>query len=413
MSMNKANNNTGDDGGLVAFVERVSNPGKEHYSSAEAIGEMLKNTLTEDEHFYVFSPDETTSNKLSEVYEASERAWNLPQEEWDLPEAASGRVVELLSENVLMAMMIGHVLNCEKAVFASYEAFLPIVTSQIIQHCKFLTQCDGVMHRPNYPALNILSTSTCWRQDHNGYSHQSPALISTLLERPDGRTNCLFPVDDVAAAAAYDFMMSTENVVNLTTFNKTMEPRWIDSHHAAFQLENGGASIFEFASAKEEPDYVFTAAGDIPTREVLAAIKILQKDLPRVRIRFVGIAALTYGAIGTSEKKLSQDTFYEYFTTNTPIVAAFHGYPNTLRTILANYADGARLSVHGYEDRGSTTTPFEMLALNGMSRYDFVLEIAEREGQSELVEKYQNIIDEARDYAGKFGTDLINVENVV
>ena len=390
------------------MIDKVKSPGKDRFSSAEAIANLLKEELEKDPHLYFFSPDETTSNKFTAVYDVEKRAWALPQAEWDLPQAENGRIIEMLSENILTSVMIGHLLNCEKAFLTSYEAFLPIITSQLIQHCKFLTQSEQTDFRPKYPAFNILSTSTCWRQDHNGYSHQSPALISTMLSRPDNKTNCLFPVDDVAAESAFNFMLTSENVVNLTTFNKTNEPRWIDSNHAKFQLENGGASIFDFASDKN-PDFILTAAGDIPTREALAAIKLLKSEIPEIKLRFVGVTALSYNAIGTTDNKLSQDTFNDYFTKDKPIIANFHGYPATLKSVLANYAATDRLSVHGYEDQGSTTTPYEMLRLNHISRHDLAAEIAESYGRHDLAEKYQNILAENAKYAADYGTDLVEI----
>lgn len=390
------------------MIERVAEPGKERYSSAEKIGELLKNRFENDPHFYLFSPDETTSNRLSAVYESEKRAWALPKENWDLPEAENGRIVELLSENTLFAMLVGHILNNEQAMMTSYESFFSIITSQLVQHCKFLKQSESVMFRPHYPAVNLLSTSTCWRQDHNGFSHQSPILISTMLSRPDNLTNCLFPVDDVAAETAINFMFDSTDVVNLTTFNKSKEPRFIDSHHAKFQYENGGASIFEFAS-DENPDYIFTAAGDIASREAIAAINILREDLPSLKFRFVGITALSYNAIGTTKNKLKQKTFKEYFTDNKPIIANFHGYADTLKNILAQYTYSSRIFAHGFSDEGSTTTPFEMLSLNRASRYDLALDVANLEQNKKLIEKYQNIIKENHSFANRTGLDLVQI----
>ena len=387
--------------------EMLQNPGTEYYSSAEKIGELLRETFKQDAHFYLFSPDETTSNKLEKSYEATKRAWALPIKSWDMPEAENGRIVELLSENALLAAMIGHVLEGEKAMMTSYEAFFSIVTSQLLQYIKFLVQSEDVPWRKAVPALNLLSTSTCWRQDHNGFSHQSPMLISTLLSNPSNKANCIFPVDDVAAAAAYDFMLNSENVVNLTTFNKTDEPRWIDRYHAAYQFDHG-ASIFGFAS-DDDPDYVFTAAGDIATREAIRAIEILRQDIPGRRFRFVGINALSYRAIGTTSAKLSRELFNSFYTDNRPIIANFHGYPEMLRTILTNYAESGRIRVHGFEEHGSTTTPFEMLRLNHASRYDLAMDIAAHENRDDLVAKYSSIINENAEYARKFGKDQINV----
>ncbi|MBR3220525.1 hypothetical protein IKF76_01515 [Candidatus Saccharibacteria bacterium] len=387
------------------MTDFIENPGKTMASPAKAIGNLLQKQISENPNFYLFSPDETTSNKLDAVYDVSSRLWNLPIANWDLPESASGQIVELLSENILLAMMVGHVLSGEPAMLASYESFLTIMTSQLLQHLKFLEQSSQVAWRPDYPALNLLSTSTCWRQDHNGFSHQSPMLISTLLERPGSFVNCLFPIDDIAAGAAFDYMLSTTNVVNLTTFNKTNEPRWIDSAHAKFQLENGGASVFDFIS-DDEPDIVFTAAGDIVSRETIYAIKILKADIPEIKCRFVGIAALTHDAIGTTKKQLSPEIFEQYFTADKPIVANFHGYADTLKNILGNYTNLARLDVHGFAEHGSTTTPFEMLSLNSASRYHLCISVAEKLGRQDLAGKYQEILDKNTAYAQEAGQDL-------
>lgn len=386
--------------------ETVENPGSKKYSSAEKLGELIEYTIKNDPDFYLFSPDETTSNKLDAAYNATARAWDLPKKPWDLPESESGRIIELLSENTLFATMVGHNLGAKKqAMMTSYEAFFEIVAAQIIQYLKFLQQSETVSWRGPVPGLNLLSTSTCWRQDHNGFSHQSPALISTLLSHPGNHANCLFPVDDVAAAAAFNFMYHSQNVVNLTTFNKNEEPRWIDKNHAAFQYDFG-ASVFGFAS-DDNPDYIFTAAGDIVTRETIAAIKILREDLPGRRFRFVGINALSYSAIGTTTAKMPQDIFNQYFTTDKPIIANFHGYPDDLKNILTNYANSCRISTHGFIEQGSTTTPFEMLSLNHASRYDLCLDIVEREGRDDLAAKYRALLQQNSAHASVNGTDLV------
>ncbi|MDO5480919.1 MAG: hypothetical protein Q4F60_01050 [Candidatus Saccharibacteria bacterium] len=392
----------------------VSAPGTELYSSAEKLGELIARELKIDKRLYLFSPDETTSNKLDKVYGSTERAWALPKKDWDLPESDKGRVIELLSENVLFATMIGHILgNHERAYMASYESFFSIITSQILQHIKFLKQASETNWRKKqgnsegeFPAVNLLSTSTCWRQDHNGFSHQSPALISTLLDVPSSFVNCIFPVDDVSTTAVFDFMNESRDVVNLVTFNKTEEPRWIDRRHAKFQIENGGASIFGFMS-DENPEVIFTAAGDIVTRETIYAMRILREEIPGIKMRFVGILALTNGVIGFCDNKFSQEQFDDYFTTDAPIIGNFHGYPSTLKTILSNYASPERLYIHGFRENGSTTTPFEMLAMNGASRYNLVITVAKLKKRDDLVEKYEELLRENREFARENGVDKV------
>ena len=389
------------------MIEKIENPGTELFSPARRIGELLTEEFRNNPKFYFFSPDETTSNKLDEIFEVEKRAWgDMPTKSWDLPEAANGRIVEMLSENVLFSVMTGHLMNGEPAMMASYEAFFPIITAQLLQQMKFMKQSKLVPWREPLPAVNLLATSTCWRQDHNGFTHQSPALISTLLSVPSNLANCIFPIDDVAAEEAYKFMMEATNVVNLTTFDKNERPRYIDSHHAKYQYDNGGASIFEFAS-DDEPDFVLTACGDIVAHETLEAMKIIREDMPELKLRFVGINALSYRAIGTTENKLTKEKFEELFTADKPIIANFHGYPETLETILENYTYRARLRVHGFNEEGSTTTPFEMLRRNAASRYDIAIDIARVLKRDDLVAKYEAVLAQNNLHAVNFGEDLI------
>lgn len=388
------------------MIGRVENPGSELYSPALRVGELLAEQFRNDPHFYFFSPDETTSNKFDQIFEVEKRAWNLKQEPWDLPEGYNGRIIEMLSENVLFSVMTGHLANGERAMLGSYEAFLPIITAQLLQQMKFIKQSKSAPWRKALPSVNLLSTSTCWRQDHNGFTHQSPALISTLLAVPSNLANCLFPVDDVAAAEGFNYMINSRKVVNLMTFDKNLRPRYIDSHHAKYQFDNGGASIFQFAS-DEQPDYVLTAAGDIVTHETLEAMKIIRQDLPNLNLRFVGINALSYRAIGTTNHKLTKEQFLELFTPDRPIIANFHGYPETLENILENYTERRRLRVHGFNEEGSTTTPFEMLRRNAASRFDIAIDIARVEKREDLVKKYEDILEQNHQHAIQYGEDLI------
>ena len=375
------------------------------YSPAKKIGELLTKEFKKNPHFYFFSPDETTSNKFDEIFTAEKRAWGLPTKTWDLPESPDGRIVEMLSENVLFSVMTGHLMNGEPAMMGSYEAFFPIIAAQLLQQTKFIKQSKEVEWRAPMPAVNLLSTSTCWRQDHNGYTHQSPALISTLLSLPSNLANCIFPIDDIAAEAAYNFMMNSTNVVNLTTFNKIDEPRYLNKEQAEQEIKDG-ATIYEFIS-DPEPDIVFTAAGDLVAKEMMEAIRILKEDLPEINIRFVYINSLSYRAIGKTDNKLGQEKFNQFFTADKPIVANFHGYPATLEGILESYTYKGRLRVHGFCEEGSTTTPFEMLRRNAASRYDIAMDIAKLYRRKDLAQKYQKAIDDNHAYAIEHGEDMI------
>lgn len=381
-------------------------PKNQLYSPAVRIGELLKEQLKKDSHFYFFSPDETTSNRFEAMFDVEKRAWNLPKESWDLPESKNGRIVEMLSENVLFSVMTGHLMNGEQAMMGSYEAFFTVATSQIVQQIKFIKQCNEVSWREKLPAVNLLSTSTCWRQDHNGFTHQSPVLISTLLSIPSNLANCIFPLDDIAAETAFNFMLNSKNVVNLTTFNKNEEPRYLEKSQADKQFENHGIAVLDEYS-DENPDFVFAGCGDLVTKEIIETIKIIKADLPEVKIRCININALSYRAIGTVDNKLSKEQFAEIFTTDKPIVANFHGYPETLENILENYTARGRLRVHGFIEEGSTTTPFEMLRRNGTSRYDIALDIAGLYNRQDLIQKYQGILANNRQHAIEFGEDIV------
>jgi xylulose-5-phosphate/fructose-6-phosphate phosphoketolase len=424
----KSKPNTTDFGAdLPAFV--VS-PGQEKTNSARKLGELLRDEMAKNPNFRFFSPDETTSNRLDAIFEATDRAWQRELKPWDKYLSPDGRVIEMLSENTLFSVMSSYILSGKPAMITSYEAFLPIIVSQLDQYLKFLIQSREVKWRKKVPALNILSTSVCWRQDHNGFSHQNPAFIDHLLNKPSDFANCLFPVDDIAAAAAFEFMTKTKNVVNLTTFDKNNNPRWIDFNHARFQFTNGGASIFQFAS-DDNPDIILTAAGDIVTREMLYARNLVKRDIPHLKLRFVGINALHSSIgitkIGTTENPLLPETFYKYFTQNQPIVAAFHGHPETFRHILNGYDTVIgletnprknRIDVHGFEDRGSTTTPFSMLMWNMCSRYNLAMSIVgsawlsgiiDKTYYEVLIDKYNKEIFACEEYAKKYGTDQQDV----
>lgn len=384
-------------------------PGATKQSIAKVFGSRLRQVAEQDPKFYLFSPDETTSNKLDEIYQATSRAWGdrLVRKKWDLPESPDGRIVELLSENVLFSVMLGHLLASEPAMMTSYESFFPIILSQIVQHLKFLEQSEEVVWRPKYPSVNLLSTSTCWRQDHNGFSHQSPILISALLDRPGHHINCLFPVDASSVDSCFDYLLESKNQVNLVTFNKTNEPVWLTTLQAKQNFEKG-CSLFEFTSTQNQKgdfDYLFVAAGDIATREAVYAIEILQQDFPALQLGLINISALTYGAIGTSGHRLSQTDFDQLFGQIAPIVANFHGYPNTFVDILSNYTDKKRILAHGFEEQGSTVTPFAMLTMNHASRFHLALDVAELEKRSDLTKKYQEQLAAYEAYALEHGVD--------
>lgn len=377
-------------------------PGQSFNSTAKRFGELIKQTIKQDPYFYLFSPDETTSNKLDAAYAVTSRAWNLPVKPWDLPSTPDGRIVELLSENTLFSLLAGHTLAGGPGIMTSYEAFFSIISSQIIQHLKFIQQSELISWRPQYPAINLLSTSTCWRQDHNGFSHQAPSLISLLLALPNNLTNCFFPIDDIAATENFKFLLSSKNRVNLVTFNKTDEPRWLDPNLT--RPADRGIRTFDFAF-DPDPDFILIGVGDIASREALYAFKILKQDLPGLKLRFLNLDSLSYKAIGTTDAKLSRSDFIK-LTLSRPLIANVHGYPDIVASILSHYQPVDTFSIHGFIEQGSTTTPFEMLSLNQASRYHLAIDVASRANRPDLVSKYQQILQQNRLHAHAVGFDL-------
>lgn len=379
-----------------------------------SVGKYLRDVFKENpQTFRFFCPDETSSNRLDAVYEATDRAWLGPLKSWDKFMSPDGRIIEMLSENTLQGLLQGYILTGRHGVMSSYEAFMPIITSMVDQYSKFLAVAMKVDWRPNLPSINYVLTSTGWRQDHNGFSHQNPGFISDMLLRPNNLVNVLLPLDDNSALVATEFALSAQNVINIITAGKTPEGRYLTLDQARFQLLNGGAMIFDFAS-DPKPQVVLAGAGDYVSNEALAAVQIVKAETPNLRLRFVSVAAFSHGAIGTSKIKLTKARFDDIFTKTAPIVFTFHGYPGTCKQILFNYTDSSRIDIHGYNEHGSTTTPFDMQVRSETDRYHLAMSVwqqAARQGiigakeLSGLVEKYTAKLEWHQNYIKEHGDD--------
>ncbi|MDR0591132.1 MAG: phosphoketolase family protein [Candidatus Nomurabacteria bacterium] len=384
-----------------------------------SVGKYLRDVFKGNpQTFRFFCPDETSSNKLDAVYEATNRAWLKPLKSWDKFMSPDGRVIEMLSENTLQGLLQGYVLTGRHGVMSSYEAFMPIVTSMVDQYSKFLAQAIKIDWRPDLPSINYVLTSTGWRQDHNGFSHQNPGFISDMLLRPNNLVNVLLPLDDNSALVATEFALSAENCINIITAGKTPEGRYLSLDQARFQLLNGGAMIFDFVS-DEKPHVVLAGAGDYVSKEALAAVEIVRQEAPQVRLRFVSVSAFSYGAIGTSKIKLTKARFDDIFTLDKPIVFTFHGYPSTMKQILFNYTTPERLDIHGYNEHGSTTTPFDMQVRSETDRYHLAISIFERAAEqgiigteelSGLADRYAAKLAWHQDYIKQHGDDTPEIK---
>ena len=404
------------------FAEPVEKPGVIGSSSMRRAGLYLQEVFKLNENnknFRLMSPDETYSNKLDEIFKVTKRAWTLPIEPWDKDLGADGRVMEMLSEHNLQGLAQGYVLTGRHAVFASYEAFIQVVTSMVDQYAKFLNQSQEVEWRGTIPSINYILTSSGWRQEHNGFSHQNPGFIDDILRRQGDFVDVYFPPDGNTTLAVLKHCLSTTRQINVIVAGKTQEPRWLTPEQAQKELE-AGLMVWDFAS-DDNPDVVLTAAGDYLTKEALAAIDIVKKDYPAARLRFVNILSLTSCGLGQSGTCLTRQGFDTLFTPDKPVICNFHGYPETLKAIIFDYISTSpqRFSIHGYIENGSTTTPFDMHVRNHTSRYHLAIEVYERlaasgkipyEEAKHKIAACQQKITQNTEYIKTHGVDLPEIE---
>ena len=392
------------------------------------VGALLEKVFEKNpDNFRFFSPDETYSNKLDAIFEATPRSWQREIKPWEKDLAKNGRVTEILSENCLQGLLQGYILTGRHGVLTSYEAFAPIISSMMDQYAKFLAQSQEVKWRGDLASLNYILTSTGWRQDHNGFSHQNPSFIDEVLRRENGIGQIFLPADDNSAVAAISKMLKSRNNINVLVAGKTPEPRYFSLESARKQLENSGIFIFDSwknqkitdwnsISGDDEPDLILAASGDYVFKETVAALQVLLHDVAQVKIRLVYIQALCGKGIGTFENTLSKSDFVKIFTKDKPVIFAFHGYAKTLKSILFDYENPARIQINGYEEKGSTTTPFDMLARNKVSRYDIAVRALNSVSEGDevfesLVKEYRKRQDDALCFARENSVDAPEIEN--
>ena len=409
---------------LPEILERIS----EKSLAMNAVGDFLKEVFKKNpENFRFFSPDETYSNKLDAIFKVTSRSWQREIKPWEKDLAKNGRVTEILSEHSLQGLLQGYILTGRHGVLTSYEAFAPIISSMMDQYAKFLTQSKEVKWRGDLASLNYILTSTGWRQDHNGFSHQNPSFIDEVLRRENGIGQIFLPADDNSAVVAISKMLKSRNNINILVTGKTPESRYFSLESAQKQFENGGIFVFDSWKNQEitdwnlvpevdEPDLILAASGDYVFKETVAALQVLLHDAPQIKIRLVYIQALCGEGIGTFENILSKIDFVKIFTKDNPVIFAFHGYDKTLKSILFDYENPSRIQINGYEEKGSTTTPFDMLARNRVSRYDIVMRALNSvdkgdEAFEKLAIEYQKCQDDALRFARENSVDSPEIEN--
>ncbi len=406
------------------FEVPLKRRGHEMAGSMPVLGRYLKDVFILNEknrNFRIVSPDELESNRLHAVLEATHRTYTWPHSSDDNTLSPDGRVMEILSEHTCQAWLQGYTLTGRYGIFPSYEAFLPIIESMASQYLKFLQMSQDYEWRTPVPPINYLLTSVCWRQDHNGFSHQNPGFINTFLNkaREQKLIRIYLPADANMCLAVMEHCLQTSNRVNIVVSDKQLIRQWLTYDEAVEQCKVG-AAVWEFAS-HENPDVVIAACGDYQTQEALAAIKMLHHDIPELRIRFVNVSELNVlGKEGFYANSLDDLTFKNIFTTDRKVIFTFHGYPGAVKQLLFDRPESGRFHVYGYIESGTTTTPFDMFLRNHVSRYDIGMHAVKFASQHNskvasrahsLIAKYQADIADHRSYIIQHGHDPAVMNN--
>jgi len=366
------------------YAVAVEQPGAVLHESTRSLGELLRDLFTrnaEAANFRLFCPDETNSNRLTPVFEVENRCSVEPILAIDDHVAPDGRVMEILSEHNCQGWLEGYLLTGRHGLFASYEAFAMVSASMTVQHAKWLETSAQLAWREPIGSLNVLLTSTCWRNDHNGFSHQGPGLIDTIVTKRGNVARIYFPPDANCLLSVADHCLRSRDCVNLIVIDKQPEPQWLDIDAAALHCK-AGASVWEWACSPHQasqPDVVLAAAGDTPTLETLAAADLLRRFVPTLVVRVVNVVDLM--ALCTPDLHphgMPDERFLELFTADVDVVFAFHGYPSAMHHVIHGRPHSSRFHVRGYVEEGTTTTPFDMVVLNEMSRYHLALEALRR-----------------------------------
>ncbi|TYB58049.1 phosphoketolase family protein [Nonomuraea sp. PA05] len=405
------------------YAIKVEQPAVIRRESPRQLGMMLRDIYSrnaEAANFRLFCPDETNSNRLGNVFEVENRCFVGRTLDIDDHLSPDGRVMEVLSEHLCEGWLEGYTLTGRHGVFATYEAFAMVSASMAVQHSKWLQEARNVPWREPVASLNILLTSTCWRNDHNGFSHQGPGLIDVMLSKRGTVTRIYLPPDANCLLSVGDHCLRSRDYVNLIVIDKQPQLQFLDMETAIRHCENG-VSIWHQASNDDggEPDVVLGCAGDIPTMETVAAAWYLRRIVPDLRVRVVNVVDLMrlfpveYHPHGTTDKE-----FVELFTEDKPVVFAFHGYRRAIHEIVHGHPHVGRIHVRGFNEQGTTTTPFQMVVLNEMSRFHLAAEAIRRvprlSGQApDLVAQCEARIAEANAYAREHFEDQPEIRDWV
>lgn len=362
------------------YAVEVKERGARYVENTRPLGEMMRDTYTRNGNFRMTCPDETNSNRLGDVFEVEDRTFERTILDIDDHVSHRGRVMEVLSEHLCEGWLEGYTLTGRHGLYVTYEAFAMVSASMTVQHTKWLEESIDLPWREPVPSLNILLTSTCWRNDHNGFSHQGPGLIDVMLSKRGTVARVYLPPDANCLLSVADHCLRSRNYVNLIVCDKQPHLQYLSMHEAIDHCARG-ASVWEWAGNDRgfEPDVVLAAAGDVPTMETLAAAQLLHEHIPELKVRVVNVVDLM--ALFPPEHHphgMNETDFVNIFTGDKPVVFAFHGYQRAMHEIIHGRVNESRFHVRGFNEQGTTTTPFDMVVLNGMSRYDLAVEALKR-----------------------------------
>jgi xylulose-5-phosphate/fructose-6-phosphate phosphoketolase len=401
------------------YAVEVPRPGTGSSEATRVLGAFLRDVMRANmENFRVMGPDETVSNRLGAVLEATDRTWLAERVPNDDHLAPDGRVMEVLSEHLCQGWLEGYLLTGRHGVFNCYEAFIHIVDSMFNQHAKWLKVSNGIPWRRPIASLNYLLTSHVWRQDHNGLSHQDPGFIDHVVNKKAAVIRVYLPPDTNTLLSVFDHCLRSRQFVNVVVAGKQPALTYLSVEEAIAHCARG-AGIWEWASndTEGEPDVVMACAGDIPTMETLAAVAMLREHVPDLHVRVVNVVDLM-SLQPTSEHPngLPDAEFDALFTTNKPIMFAYHGYPWLIHRLTYRRTNHDNIHVRGYKEEGTTTTPFDMVMLNDLDRYHLVMDVIDRvPGLGPRAAHVRQLMaDErlrARQYTRDFGEDLPEIQN--
>lgn len=401
------------------YAVDVPTPGSVQAADTQILGNFFRDVMVmNDEHrnFRIFGPDETLSNRIGSIFEVTNRQWNGRTQDGDEFLSTDGRVIEMLSEHQCEGWMEGYLLTGRHGVFNSYEAFIHIVDSMFNQHAKWLKVTRKLPWRREIASLNYLLASHVWQQAHNGFTHQDPGFIDTVVNKKAEVVRVYLPPDANCLLSVYDHCLRSRHYVNVVIAGKYQAPQWL-SMDAAKKHCTEGIGIWQWASNDQEsdPDVVMVSCGDVPTREILSAIMILKENIPEIKIRMVNIVDLMKLQPQKEHPHgLSDTDFDSIFTENKPIMFAFHGYPWLIHRLTYRRTNHHNIHVRGYKEEGTITTNFDMTVLNEMDRFHLVIDVIDRLPQfgskgDYLKQRMQDKLIEHREYIQKHGLDLPEV----